>query len=147
MKSPRAPERVHVVRPPENDSYAPSESRNNGQNIEIIRTLAKIGDKLKRSEAERYELLAELREYRKSLRDLEDKTENSEKAYIAVESRLKSTGSVDTENVQRQLRFEKSLKATSTPSMYSDIYFIYNDQDIALYKSNFDDGLIKIENG
>jgi hypothetical protein len=42
---------------------------------------------------------------------------------------------------------EKSLKATSTPSMYSDIYFIYNDQDIALYKSNFDDGLIKIENG
>ena len=110
MKSNRTPDRVHVVRPPENDDNASSQSR--GASIEIIRTLAQIGDKLKRSEAERYELLAELREYRKSLRDLEDKADNSEKAYLTVQNKLKSTGSLDTENVQRQVRFENSLKAT-----------------------------------
>ncbi len=108
MKSTRSPDRVHVVRAPENDSYAPSDSKN----LEIVRILAQISDKLKRSEAERYELLAELREYRKSLRDLEDKTENSEKAYLSVENKLKSSGSLDTESLQRQVRFEKSLKAT-----------------------------------
>lgn len=108
MKSKSVPDRVHVVRPPENDSYPPS----SGQNIEIIRTLAKISDKLKRSEAERYELLAELREYRKSLRDLEDKSDSSEKLFLNVENRLKSSGSTDTEVLQRQVRFEKSLKAT-----------------------------------
>ncbi len=106
MKSKHTPDRVHVVRPPENDSYPDI------QNVEILRTLAKIGDKLKRSEAERYELLAELREYRKSLRDLEDKADNSEKAYLAVENKIQSSGAVGTENVQRQVRFEKTLKAT-----------------------------------
>ncbi len=108
MKSKRSPDRVHVVRPPENDSYAPSASKN----VEIVRILAQISDKLKRSEAERYELLAELREYRKSLRDLEDKADNSEKAYLSVENKLQSSSSLDTETLQRQVRFEKSLKET-----------------------------------
>ena len=112
MKSNRTPDRVHVVRPPENDSYAAP----NRADIEIIRTLAQIGDKLKRSEAERYELLAELREYRKSLRDLEDKADNSEKAYLSVENKIKSSGALDSENVQRQVRFENSLKATEDKS-------------------------------
>lgn len=108
MKSKRSPDRVHVVRAPENDSYAPATSKN----VEIVRILAQISDKLKRSEAERYELLAELREYRKSLRDIEDKTDNSEKAYLSIENKLKASGSLDTETLQRQVRFEKSLKAT-----------------------------------
>lgn len=108
MKSKRVPDRVHVVRTPEQDTANPQAS----QNIEIVRMLAQISDKLKRSEAERYELLNELREYRKSLRELEDKSENSEKAYLALENTVKTKGNIDTESLQRQARFEKSLKET-----------------------------------
>ena len=108
MRSKRVPDRVHVVRPPEQDTHASQD----GRSVEIVRMLAQISDKLKRSEAERYELLNELREYRKSLRDLEDKAENSEKAYLAIENKLKTKGSVDTEALQRQAKFEKTLKAT-----------------------------------
>lgn len=108
MKSKRVPDRVHVVRTPEQDTNAPSQS----QNIEIVRMLAQISDKLKRSEAERYELLNELREYRKSLRDLEDKTEDTQKGYQALETKIKTVGTIDTESFQRQAKFEKTLKAT-----------------------------------
>ncbi len=107
MRSKRVPDRVHVVRSPEQDGYG-----QDGRSIEIVRMLAQISDKLKRSEAERYELLSELREYRKSLRDLEDKSENSEKIFLAIENKLKTSGSIDSESLQRQVRFEKTLKAT-----------------------------------
>jgi localization factor PodJL len=107
MRSKRTPDRVHVVRTPEQDGH---ESGSRG--TEIVRMLAQIGDKLKRSEAERYELLRELREYRKSLRELEDKADNSEKAYLAIENKLKTKGSVDTESLERQARFERALKTT-----------------------------------
>lgn len=106
MRSKRVPDRVHVVRPPEQTTDSGIGS------TEVIRMLAQISDKLKRSEAERYELLNELREYRKSLRDLEDKTENSEKAYLALENKISTKGSVDAETLQRQARFEKTLRAT-----------------------------------
>lgn len=109
MRSKRVPDRVHVVRPPENDGFVPPKD---GASIEIVRMLAQISDKLKRSEAERYELLNELREYRKSLRELEDKADNSEKAYLAIENKIQAKGNVDTESLQRQARFEKILKAT-----------------------------------
>jgi len=108
MRSKRVPDRVHVVRPPENDGYPPQD----GRSVEIVRMLAQISDKLKRSEAERYELLNELREYRKSLRELEDRAENSEKAYLSIENKLKTTGSVDAETLQRQAKFEKALRQT-----------------------------------
>lgn len=107
MRSKRTPDRVHVVRPPEQD-----DSNASARGNDIVRMLAQIGDKLKRSEAERYELLRELREYRKSLRELEDKADNSEKAYLAIETKLKTKGSVDTESLERQARFERSLKTT-----------------------------------
>ncbi len=110
MKSKRAPDRVHVVRTPEQDRGV---RRNpEGQSTEIVKMLAHIGDKLKRSEAERYELLGELRNYRKVLGKLEDKAENSEKAYLALESKLSATGA-DSEKVgKRQLAFENKLKQT-----------------------------------
>ena len=108
MRSKRVPDRVHVVRPPEQDS---PKRNGNGQSVEIVRMLAQISDKLKRSEAERYELLGELREYRKSLKALESKSENSEKAYQSLQKRL-STGGADTDASARQARFEKTLKAT-----------------------------------
>lgn len=117
MKQGRTPDRVHVVHRPAQDDYR-AESRGgalptapqNNRAIEIIRTLAQISDKLKRSEAERYELLAELREYRKTLNDLEDKAEKSEKAYLALENKLKSRDAIEAELSQRQVRFERALK-------------------------------------
>ncbi len=107
MAQGRTPDRVHVVRPPQDDMQ-PRENKG----MELIRTLAQINDKLKRSEAERYELLAELREYRKSLTELEDKTEQTEKAYLSLENKLKSRDTVDSELSQRQARFERALKDT-----------------------------------
>ncbi len=106
MKSKRTPDRVHVVRPPEQDTY------NAPRGNDIIRMLAQIGDKLKRSEAERYELLRELREYRKSLRELEDKSDNSEKAFLAIENKLSTKGNIDTESLERQARLERTIKST-----------------------------------
>ncbi len=114
MKQGRTPDRVHVVRQPQEDYAAPSLSNmpapQNTRAMEIIRTLAAISDKLKKSEAERYELLAELREYRKSLNELEDKAEKSEQAYIALENKIKSRSTSEEEVTQRQARFERALK-------------------------------------
>jgi len=112
MRSRRAPDRVHVVRPPqpENDGSAP---RNDARNIEIVRMLAQISDKLKRSEAERYELLAELREYRKSLNELEDKSEQTEKAYLTIQNKIQHREKIESELTQRQARFERALKETA----------------------------------
>lgn len=115
MKQGRTPDRVHVVRPPQDD-YRPESAAQlpsaapNGRAMEIIRTLAAISDKLKRSEAERYELLAELREYRKSLHELEDKIDRSEKAYLTLENKVKDRDAVEGDITQRQARFERVLK-------------------------------------
>ena len=116
MKQGRTPDRVHVVRPPQDDYRhegravpAPAPS---GRGVELLRTLAAINDKLKRSEAERYELLAELREYRKSLIELEDRAEKTEKAYLDLENKIKTRDSAETEMSQRQVRFERALKET-----------------------------------
>lgn len=117
MKQGRTPDRVHVVRPPQDD-YRPESAAQlpaaapNGRAMEIIRTLAAISDKLKRSEAERYELLAELREYRKSLHELEDKIDRSEKAYLTLENKVKDRDGIEGDITQRQARFERILKET-----------------------------------
>ena len=117
MKQGRTPDRVHVVHTPAQDEYQghagqlPSAPQNT-RAMEIIRTLAQISDKLKRSEAERYELLAELREYRKSLHELEDKAEKSEKAYLALENQIRNRDTIENEISQRQARFERALKET-----------------------------------
>lgn len=111
MRSKRVPDRVHVVRPPEQDDFAGTAVRNGGS-VEIVRTLAQISDKLKRSEAERYELLAELREYRKALNELEDKSSKSEKAYQALENKIQARVQQESELSARQARFEKALKDT-----------------------------------
>lgn len=119
MKQGRTPDRVHVVHTPAQDDYRVGTNGSplppaapNSRGMEIVRTLAQISDKLKRSEAERYELLAELREYRKSLHELEDKADKSEKAYLAIENKLKTREATETELSQRQARFERALKDT-----------------------------------
>lgn len=116
MKQGRTPDRVHVVRPPHDDQpLTPNlPAPRDGRAMEIVRTLAQISDKLKRSEAERYELLAELREYRKSLHELEDRAGKSEKAYAALENKLNAQSTIDNEISQRQARFERALKETES---------------------------------
>lgn len=106
MREKRVPSRVHVVRPPQDDQQA------NGRNLEIVRMLAQISDKLKRSEAERYELLGELREYRKSLKELEEQADYSKKSVVALENKIQSRDQREAEVFSRQARFEKSLKET-----------------------------------
>ncbi|MFA5593550.1 MAG: hypothetical protein WC989_09595 [Micavibrio sp.] len=127
MKQGRTPDRVHIVHRPAQDDYKPeatgggmgaqktaaslpSPAPQNTRATEIIRTLAEISDKLKRSEAERYELLAELREYRKSLNILEDKAEQSQKSYADLEQKIKSREEESSALTQRQARFERALK-------------------------------------
>ncbi len=106
MRQKRVPNRVHVVRPPQDDQQS------GGHNIEIVRMLAQISDKLKRSEAERYELLGELREYRKSLKELEDSAEFSKKSMASLESKIQSRDQREADVFQRQARFEKAIKET-----------------------------------
>lgn len=107
MRSKRTPDRVHVVRTPEQSNNKTAVSSNN-ESREIALMLAQISNKLKRSETERYKLLTELRDYRETLDHLKDKAENSEKAYQELEARLGNNGVTS----ERQSKFEKTLKAT-----------------------------------
>lgn len=112
MKSKRFPDRVHVVRPP-SEEYGGEKPLNMGDHTrEIVRALAQISDKLKRSEVERVEVLKELRATKEALANMEDRSELNEKAYLSLEHKMKNTGSVGTEVTERQARFEKALKAT-----------------------------------
>ncbi len=79
MRSNRIPDRVHVVRPPEQDGGG-----KDPRMVQIVRTLAQISDKLKRSEAERYELLREMREYRRALGDMEERNAQTERNHKAL---------------------------------------------------------------
>jgi len=110
MRSKRTPDRVHVVRPPEQENKKPASS--NSESREIALMLAQISNKLKRSEAERYKLLSELRDYRETLDSLKDKADNSEKAYQELENRLGAQNDAPEITSERQAKFEKTLKAT-----------------------------------
>ncbi len=115
MRSKRVPDRVHVVRPPEQDDYERDTTPNQvskNQDIEIVRILAQISDKLKRSEAERYALKNELHQHQKSLAHLEDKTDNTEKAFLTIESKLNHKNTQDNEVAERQEKLESELKRT-----------------------------------
>ncbi|WP_143142123.1 hypothetical protein [Alteromonas sp. V450] len=39
---------------------------------------------------------------------------------------------------------EKASIANGTPTSFSDIYYIYNDREEALYKATFDDGVERV---
>jgi len=124
MKSRRVPDRVHVVRPPEQDDYTPPTKRKkpsepvlekpskNGETIQIVRMLERISDKLRHSEEERFKLLKELRATQKTIGDLEDKADNSEKAYLSLETKMMTSRDTASTTDMRNSRYEKSLKAT-----------------------------------
>lgn len=110
MRSKRTPDRVHVVKPPEQQNRNPASS--NVESREIALMLAQISDKLKRSEAERYKLLTELRDYRETLSIIKDKADTSERAVQDLENRISSKGTDEGVISDRQVKFEKTLKAT-----------------------------------
>ena len=113
MKSKRVPDRVHVVRTPEQENNKPKKTTSPlSESREIVLMLAQISDKLKRSEAERYKLLSELREYRSSIDELKTKTDHSDQAFQELESRLATSGVGDGNISARQTKFEKTLKDT-----------------------------------
>lgn len=39
---------------------------------------------------------------------------------------------------------EKIAKANGMPTSFSDVYYIYNDKEKALYKGSFDEGIVKL---
>ncbi|MEM6781157.1 MAG: peptidoglycan-binding protein [Pseudomonadota bacterium] len=111
MKSKRLPDRVHVVRPP-SEEYGGQPLQSMGDHTrEIVRALAQISDKLKRSEVEREEMRRELKQTREILSDIEDKAESGQKAYLSLEHQIKNRDAIEGDMTARQARFEKSLKA------------------------------------
>ncbi len=106
MRSKRVPDRVHVVRTPEQDDS----SRDGNHDLEIVRMLSQISDKLKRSEQERAKLKAELSKHRNALLHLEDKTDGTEKAFLTIENKLRNKGTPNEDLIMRQARLEKQFK-------------------------------------
>ncbi len=96
----------------------PPSSRDQTQ-LQILTLLKNLNEKLKTTQVDRRRLQAELDAYRSLVEDLESKTERSEKAYLNLEQKIKSQGSVDDERVinaekaaQEALReLEKTRKA------------------------------------
>ncbi|MEM7618462.1 MAG: hypothetical protein AAF244_03655, partial [Pseudomonadota bacterium] len=114
MRSKRTPDRVHVVKPPEQQNARPAQrsAQRTAESREIVQMLAQISDKLKRSEAERYKLLSELRDTRETVDVLKNKADQSEQAYQDLESRIQHRGDDEASFSERQARFEKTLQAT-----------------------------------
>lgn len=114
MRSKRTPDRVHVVKPPEQQNRRPAQqsAQRTAESREIVQMLAQISDKLKRSEAERYKLLSELRDTRETVDVLKNKADRSEQAYQDLESRIQHRGDDEANFSERQARFEKTLQAT-----------------------------------
>lgn len=42
------------------------------------------------------------------------------------------------------LLWRKCSKPNGTPTSFSDVYFIYNDKEEALYRGSFDDGIERL---
>jgi hypothetical protein len=51
---------------------------------------------------------------------------------------------LDTLEQAMKLLKKRASKANGTSTPFSDVYFIYNDKEEALYKGTFDDGIKKL---
>ncbi|MEM6811621.1 MAG: peptidoglycan-binding protein [Pseudomonadota bacterium] len=121
MYSKRVPDRVHVVRTPEQTENKPVKSSNaknsdsdlkKKQTAQLAHFLDQISTKLKRSEAERYELLNELHETKKVIRNLEDQAKENKEALNHLEQNVQDRFKDENDFTARQAKFEKTLKAT-----------------------------------
>lgn len=81
------------------------------QQIQIVRLLRDLGDRLRQSEKEREILWRELDSCRKLLTDIEDKTNNTEKAYLTIENRLNTQAApVSVEESEEAKEFRKNIE-------------------------------------
>lgn len=77
------------------------------QQIQIVRLLRDLGDRLRQSEKEREILWRELDSCRKLLTDIEDKTNNTEKAFLSIEHKMNARTDDTSEQDQE---FRKSIE-------------------------------------
>lgn len=80
------------------------------QQLQIVRLLQDLGDRLRQSEKEREILWRELETCRKLVADAEDKSSKAEKAYLSVEGQISKRETFVEELVERQARLEKALR-------------------------------------
>lgn len=80
------------------------------QQLQIVRLLQDLGDRLRQSEKEREILWRELETCRKLVADAEDKSSKAEKAYLSVEGQMSKRETFVEELVERQARLEKTLR-------------------------------------
>lgn len=80
------------------------------QQLQIVRLLQDLGERLRNSEKEREILWRELDGCRKLLTDIEDKTSKTEKAYITLESKMNNSASSG-EVSERQAENDRLTKA------------------------------------
>lgn len=96
------------------------------QQIQIVRLLRDLGDRLRQSEKEREILWKELDSCRKLLTDIEDKTSNTEKAYLTIEHKLNAQGqdikslSEKTDNAQALVSSEDTEDAKQFRKVIED---------------------------
>lgn len=80
------------------------------QQLQIVRLLQDLGDRLRQSEKEREILWRELEMCRKLVTDAEDKSSKAEKAYLNVEGQINKRDGFVEELVERQARLEKLVQ-------------------------------------
>ncbi len=98
---------------------APLAQGNAPQQIQIVRLLRDLGDRLRQSEKEREILWRELDGCRKLLTDIEDKANNAEKAYISIEQRMSAQepeNKAETQEFQKAIESKVSALETTTGS-------------------------------
>lgn len=89
------------------NTAAPAPITSPAQQIQIVRLLRDLGDRLKTSEKEREILWRELDSCRKLLTDIEDKTNNTEKAFLSIEHKMNS---LPENNQEESKEFQKQIE-------------------------------------
>ncbi len=78
--------------------------------VQIVALLGQISERLKRNEEEREELWDEIREFRKIVGDVEDKSTKGENAYLNLENKISRYERLEAELLKRQALIEKAQK-------------------------------------
>jgi TPR repeat protein len=73
-----------------------------GQQIQIVRLLQDLGDRLRQSEKEREVLWRELENARRTISDMDDKLSKSEKMWVTLESRMAQDPNAQAQNQERE---------------------------------------------
>ncbi|PZP55669.1 MAG: hypothetical protein DI586_06135 [Micavibrio aeruginosavorus] len=118
MRMPEPPQAIEseqdsdsaVERPMTARIAAPQVPASPTQQIQIVRLLRDLGDRLRQSEKEREILWKELDTCRKLLTDIEDKTNNTEKAYLSIEHKLNAQ-STDIQSLNEQAASASQIAA------------------------------------